>query len=567
MKYLCYITMLLLGPALFAQERTNLRGKVVDVINGNGLASVTVHAHTNGRYTTTDKDGNFNLNNLEMPDSLSFFHLGYIEMNKVIGNDGSELYIKLHPISNEIEEIEINTGYQTIRPNEMTGSFQVIDSEVLERQTGPNILQRLNNEVVGLRFDNLPENVFGNQQLDFSVRGLSTINGPLAPLIVLDGFIYEGNISNIDPNAIESITILKDAAATSIWGARAGNGVLVLTSKGKRIGQQPTKVSVHKSNIFKQKPNFRDIYQMDAADFIDIEKFIFEKGYYDRTITRTPYIAFTPVTEILLQQRNNVINDVEAQDALDRLSTVDGVSNFSDAFLNSPFSDQYSINITGGQDKNSYGFGGGSLRDKNYDASVFEKLNLQLTNSYRPIAALNVDVLVHYTRSKLQSGKPGYNSFSFNGKRIPYLEFVDESNNPLAFNPSYRTSNLEEMYGAAYLDWNLYPLDNWRYSYSGTNVEEINSNVNIGYKLFSFLDANIGMQYQLQRTEMQSINEIESYEARLMINRFSTFDPITGLMTYNVPLGGILASNNQNGSSYTVRGQLNVRESWRRHST
>jgi len=95
-----------------------------------------------------------------------------------------------------------------------------------------DVLSRLDAVAGGLTF---------SRKLDFNgqymIRGLSTINSPKDPLIILDNFPFEGDINNINPNDVESVTLLKDAAATSIWGTRAGNGVIVITTKKAKAGQ------------------------------------------------------------------------------------------------------------------------------------------------------------------------------------------------------------------------------------------------------------------------------------------------------------------------------------------
>src|SRR5690606_39067948 len=101
----------------------------------------------------------------------------------------------------------------------------------LRKQVGTNILQRLDGVTSGLTFQVGKENTNPQNKTGITIRGYSTINGPLDPLIVLDNFVYDGDIDNINPDDIESVTILKDAEATSIYGARGGNGVIVLTSK------------------------------------------------------------------------------------------------------------------------------------------------------------------------------------------------------------------------------------------------------------------------------------------------------------------------------------------------
>lgn len=566
-----YITMLFLiiagaSIAVAQQRPIVIKGIVRSGEDNRPMAGVTVQALSNKQKQQTDHTGAFSFSLSKVPDSLHFSYIGFESVVSSVTQSTAELIIEMIVDNTAIEEIVVNTGYQSMKPNEMTGSFQVIDQKTLQNQTGTNILQRLNNEAVGIRFDNLPDNVFGDEELDFSVRGLSTINAPSAPLIVLDGFIYEGNISNIDPNSIESVTILKDAAATSIWGARAGNGVVVINSKGKTLGDQPTRISFNKLNTVKAVPDLRQIYQMDAADFIEIEKYIFDNGYYDRTISRTPYTALTPAVEILLQQREGVISTAEAESRLARLAGIDGVANFQDAFLNSPFTDQYTINVHGGSRKNSYGFGAGYLSDKNYNEARFNKINLQLTNSFRPIDQLLLNIGVHYTNSKTKSGKPNYSSLTINRTKVPYLEFVDDQGDAIPLDLNFGGDYMAQTYSDdSYLDWRYYPVDDWRHSRSSTNTEELYANMNLQYKIASYLDVNIAGQYQMQRSGNETLNDVDSYSTRMLINQYLSIDPSNGTVQYNIPKGGVLSQDTRTGSSYTVRGQSNFRNTWGRH--
>src|SRR5690606_22063558 len=111
-----------------------------------------------------------------------------------------------------------------------------------------------------------------------NIRGLSSIGGPKDPLIVLDHFPYEGNLENINPNDIESVTLLKDAAAASIWGARAANGVIVITTKKAKAGE-PLKIEVNSNWTVTEKPDLYYRPVMSTGDFIDVEKYLFSQGF------------------------------------------------------------------------------------------------------------------------------------------------------------------------------------------------------------------------------------------------------------------------------------------------
>src|SRR5690606_22200104 len=111
-----------------------------------------------------------------------------------------------------LEEIVVNTGYQSIPKERATGSFTHIDQALLERSAGYGIVQRLEGITNGLYFDMASSSGEPSTRTNLRVRGVSTINGETQPLIVVDGFPYEGDMNNINPNDVESITVLKDAA-------------------------------------------------------------------------------------------------------------------------------------------------------------------------------------------------------------------------------------------------------------------------------------------------------------------------------------------------------------------
>lgn len=556
----------LLGITItYGQRGLRVKGKVLDEQTNTAIADVNIYNQAKTSSTRSSATGDFTLELDREADSLFFNKIGYLTRSISIDNLGEEQVIYLKASLNIIDEVVVNTGYQKLKPNEITGSYQVLSAKELMRQASPNLLQRLNNEAVGLQLNNMSENTFGQETPKFTVRGLNTINGSTDPLIVLDGFIYEGNISNIDPNNVASISILKDATATSIWGARAGNGVIVISTKGMQLDDQPTRISFNKVFTLKSEPNLQDVYSMNSKDFIEIEKIIFDKGYYDGTINRTPYLALTPAVEILLQHRLNNISDAEKDSKLLTLSSINGQQNFADNFFNKPYTDQYFLNITGGTRRHSYGLGAGLLKDKNYDASNYQKLNFNLTNSFKPIEALKIDFNVMYSNGTQRSGKAKYSDLTFNRKSVPYLSFIDNSGLPIPIDNTFRSAYLSSTYGENYLDWNYYPTEEWKYNRTSNLVEEIYSNAAVHYKIFPFLEATVAGQYQMQRTHMQQHQSIESYAMRMLINQFSSYDNNTKSMQYAIPMGGRLTQSRLDGRSYTLRGQLNGQKEWGQH--
>src|SRR6185312_3009033 len=125
--------------------------------------------------------------------------------------DNLPVYLK--PDQSILQNVIVSTGYQQIPKERATGSFTMINNTLLNRSVSTDILSRLENVSNGLLFDRR-----SNGSPVLSIRGQSTILSDAAPLIVVDNFPYEGDITNLNPNDIENVTILKDAAAASIWG-------------------------------------------------------------------------------------------------------------------------------------------------------------------------------------------------------------------------------------------------------------------------------------------------------------------------------------------------------------
>ncbi|PWG78098.1 TonB-dependent receptor plug domain-containing protein [Pararcticibacter amylolyticus] len=185
--------------------------------------------------TSAGKEGLFSLQNVPPDDILVVSFIGY--QPKKIGpqDTQADIIVALSPDATQLEDVAIvSTGYQQLPKERATGSFAQVDNQLLNRRVSTNLVDRLEGVVPGLLFNRntYDASTGGN---DISVRGTSSIHAARSPLVVVDGFPYEGNLSSINPNDIENITVLKDAAAASIWGVRSGNGVIVVsTKKGKR---------------------------------------------------------------------------------------------------------------------------------------------------------------------------------------------------------------------------------------------------------------------------------------------------------------------------------------------
>ncbi|WGQ16707.1 SusC/RagA family TonB-linked outer membrane protein [Sphingobacterium faecium] len=565
--YSIIVLMLTLLTNLSMAQKNNSSeyGSVRDQESSEILIGVTFRAKGGLFLAKSDIKGQIALSLFKNVDSLVVSFVGY--KGRTIATDyfkkSNELF--LERLDQYLEEAVVNTGYQSLKSNELTGSVDVVSNKMLNQQTGTNILQRLRNIVPAFRYDNKPVQNSDLNKLNISVRGLSTINGSLDPLIVLDGFIYEGNMDNIDPNSIEQISILKDAAASSIWGARAGNGVIVITTKKGASRDGSTRTTFNSTFSIENKPDYQSLYTVDNSTFMDIEKMLYQNGYYKNALNTTKYIAVTPYVDLLDKRSRGLITESDSLRWTDYYKRQNGTQHYSNSFVSNPIVQQYALNVNGGNQLYSYGFGLGYTHKSTELEALNKKLNVQMNNSFRPTDRLQVDVSLLLTDQHSESGKPALSTLSYNSKTVPYLSFYGPDGEEVPLEKEYRKLFLDQNYHKGYLDWSYYPLSDYKHTTSNAKLRELFSTLAIRYRLSSFLTLNLTGQYQNQRIDKRNLDDEQSYLARRAINQYSEVNQQTGTVKYNVPVGGILGNNTSNGTSYTLRSQLNVNKIIKKH--
>jgi TonB-linked SusC/RagA family outer membrane protein len=538
-----------------------ISGRIIAEKAQESSIHILVRAAKSKRAVTTETDGTFHILIVNIPDTLIISHIGYETKRIPITDTTRTLNLFLKLKVEQLEEVFINTGYQTAKPNEINGSVVSISNKVLNEQAGTNILQRLNGVTSGLAFSTGKSNGNPQNTSNITIRGLSTINGPLDPLIVLDNFIYEGDIKNINPNDVENITVLKDAAAASIWGARAGNGVIVITTKKGKFNQ-PLQIGFNANVIIAAKPDLYALSKMSSADYIDAEQLLFNKGYFDTQISSTPYAALTPAVDLFLKRRQGLISKADSASQINAFKATDSRDEYSKYFYKQAVTQQYALNLRGGGTNNNYNFS--AAYDHNSDElyNKYQKINLRADNTFRPIEKLTLNVGLYFTSSEAESGRPAYNTIQVNGRQPNYLKFADANGNPLSIATAYREAYTDTAGNGKLLNWKYYPLDDYKHNTSTVKQQEIFANAGLNYKLTSYLNGDFKYQYQKQTSNAENLSDLDSYNARNIINSFSQLNRTTGIVKYIVPLGGIRTLNNSNVESQTARGQLNFNKSW-----
>lgn len=230
-KLLTVVLLLMCSLHIMAQEKS-VSGKITDEQGGAPLAGVSVVVKGTTIGTTTAADGTFRLNVPASAKSIIFTLLDYETQEVAIGNR-TTFNLTMTSTSKALEEVVV-VAYGTQKKESITGSVSKIGAEQLEPRLTTNISQALAGAAPGIAATS------GNGQPGSSaalrIRGFGSVNASSAPLYVVDGFPYGGAIGDLNTNDIESISLLKDASSTALYGARAANGVVLITTKRGKAG-------------------------------------------------------------------------------------------------------------------------------------------------------------------------------------------------------------------------------------------------------------------------------------------------------------------------------------------
>lgn len=513
--------------------------------------------------TVSDENGDFSLLLSDPYDTLVITHVGYkTKIVPLTSTTKTPLIITLESAQTKLDEVIINTGFQQVPKERLAGSFSFIDNKALNLQTGTNILDRINGMTTGVLFET---NKIGNPN-NVKVRGNSTINGMQDVLIIVDNFPYAGKIENINPDDIESISILKDASATSIWGARAGNGVIVITTK-KGNFRQPLRVGANVAVKWTQKADLFYLPQISSADYIDVEQMLYAQGKYNSAISRDSRrhdVAFSPALEIFLEKKNGLISAADSASKINNLKKIDSRNDFNKYVYRNALNQQYTININGGSENLAYLFGVAYNKNISELHSNTDRLNLHFENTYKLSKKFQIGISGYYTHSENLSGMPAYNSIRIGSVTVPYLQLADTDGNPLSVNTTYRGGYTDTAGSGKLLNWKYYPLEDWKYDKLTTTLNDITANINMQYKIAKNLQLEAIYQRQNQEAAEDHLQDINSFYTRNLINKFTQVNG--DIVSYVIPKGGIMDSYMSATSSYNFRTSLKYSHSWNRHT-
>ncbi len=263
-----FLLFFLLLSSLATIAQVKISGKVIDD-KSVGLTGATVTIKGTNVATTTKDDGSFVITSMKKHPTLVITSVGYVAQEIEVDNSGVVNALLL-PDTKGLGEVVI-VGYGTQAKKEITGAVQTVSAKELKDIPVSQITQKLQGRLAGVQINQTTGKP--GQGMSVRIRGQLSVSAGSDPLYVIDGFPISGNISNLNPDEIETISVLKDAASTSLYGSRAANGVVLITTRQGKKGQSNTSANVYAG--LQQVPMHGRIKMMTAEEFAE-----FKNEYY-----------------------------------------------------------------------------------------------------------------------------------------------------------------------------------------------------------------------------------------------------------------------------------------------
>ncbi|MCE7057584.1 SusC/RagA family TonB-linked outer membrane protein [Algoriphagus sp. AGSA1] len=554
-----FLILILSSLVSFSQtEMRIMEGRITASEDKSALPGVTIMVKGTSNGTVSNEEGKFRLSVPEGDVLLVFSFIGYESLDYVVSAGQSYLEVALQEKDIDLEGVTIvSTGFQELPLERTTGSFVGINKELIERRVSTNIIDRLEDVTPGLVFNRDRPNLASGESI--SIRGTATLISSSEPLIVVDNLAYDGPLSSINPNDVESITVLKDAAAASIWGARAGNGVIVITTK-KGAFDKPMRVEFNSNVTYIQEPDLFYYPTMTIGSLVDKQTDLYEQGYYNSQLNNIRNPVVNPLAEAFYAHEQGLISSGELEGIVGTLRNSDLRRDRKEYLTRPAVNQQYSLNISGGSAAYNYQVSAGWDKNRGSEVTVD---NSRITLSTRQNwkiwkERLQFGVGGFYVQSGSNSAVPSTSSLN------PYDRLADENGDHLSVYSDYSIRFKQQMADQLALDWNYVPLDEIGLTPTTTRSKDLRLFLQTDYSILEGLDLSVNYQYWTNRRTSDNYNPVESYLARNLINSLTEIGEDNQLI-HHVPMGGILNQNNTQAYSHNLRGQLSYGRTWENH--
>jgi len=560
MKKTFLLTFIVLLGWSFAHAQTRVTGTITAADNGEALPSVTVAVKGTTVFTTTSNDGAYMINVPASGTTLIFSCLG-LKTQEIVINKRAIIDVVMENDAALLAETVV-TGYQTISRERATGSFSIVKSETIERSLSSNLSTALYGTTAGMVGK---ENSDGT--MDYTIRGIGTLHADADPLIVINGFPAANGFKDVNPNDVESVTVLKDAAAASIWGARSGNGVIVIVTK-KGVSQQ-LKVDVSSNVRVGTKYDLGTVLNMSSSKAtVDYEQY-----YFDNDLIMTVYnntwsqlgASLSLATELLYAHRNGNISMAERSAGLDKLRNINNKEQIKDLLLQNPVLLQNNVTISSA-----------SQRGKHYmsvmqESQIGNMIN-NSTNRWRVNYNNQVDIFkwlefnfsttVHYVNENTS------------GPSLSEIRSISPYEMILNPDGSYATQLAKNREQLATIPAGRLPYEDWSYNLlrevnaRDSTRRDLNTRTIAGltFKLLDGLSFTSSFMFEYNTRKGSYLYHEDSYYVRDRVNTNLDYTQATHTVNAQfIPKGAILRPSDRMDENYMWRNQFYFDRKFKKH--
>ena len=565
---------------LTSDTALTIRGKVLSP-EGNSLAGAVITVKGTRFGTAASAAGNFEIRDVPQHSVLLISFVGYEPYEIPVTGETNYFLIKLTPTKEFLDEVTIsvvNTGYQKLPKERATGSYSIITAKDLEKMPVANLIQRIEGLATGLQpqiktgdnsfvYQGLTQGIasstrtIGNNDYDLNVRGNTTMRGEKMPLMVVDGFPTEFDIKTLNPADIEQITILKDAAAASIWGARAANGVIVIdTKKGKSKGQPVVNASANYTAY--GSPRFNYLPLANSAQVINYEEEVINKGLNAyNPLTMAPRYQYykSDASDLVYKVKAGLIDSATYKAAIAKLSAINGYDQYKKYLLQPANAQTYNLSVSGGNDYHTYYLSASYSREVTSAVGTNgDRFTATANQSFKLLKKATLGISLKTSLFNYKNNGIGVSRLGLGGNTyLPYNQIIDENGNKVYYSYNYykgRTDTLQSLRG--YMNWGYNYLDELTANDRTIKDNNYSGTINLNVPIYKGLSVNGEFMMEKFYQFSRMWNGPDSYAARDAVNTATSVNYNTGVLTYGIPQGGILTQNSSNNTNYSARGQL-----------
>ena len=564
-KILLLLTMLLATLTMHAQR--TLTGTVTDA-KGEPLYGVTISVKSGKSHAVTDLNGHYSIK-IDGENAVLIFRYVGMEPYQVAVKNMLVIDVKMKEQTTQLAEtVVVSTGYQRLSRERSTAAFGFVDSTKLNRVMHKDLLSALEGQVAGLRMDINPN----TGESDPILRGVGTFSNSVGtkPLLVVDDMATNLSLNEINPYDVESVTVLKDAAAASIYGALAANGVIVITTKQGKTDK--TTVNVNADWYITTKPTFDAMHYASTSDIIDYETNVYNarvknKGGVASLFSELGNNYYSPVYQLYRDQAEGRITQADVEKTLDSWRQNDFYNQYRDLAWRTAVTQRYNISLSQRSQRSdhyaSFNYEHDKNRMQNDKRDVF---SIYLKSNFKVKKWLNVKLGIDARFANATTPDGAYTSYTLQ-ERYAAIEDVDGNlvMTPYANISGYAGSALNgnrirevQEEGADVLKpFSFNVLQSLDESLTKTRNIHLRPFVNIEAKFLKAFRYNLMFQYEWSQSRTEQYDEPDTYLMRMTHNAF-----IDQSGTSLLPAGGRFKQQSNNSRRYTFRNQLNFDKSF-----